>query len=64
MQQLIDQWGGRIDHTTTNHKSTRMCVLRVGAVAPGETPLSNTEINREDDKPPRNNKQMRWEKFT
>ena len=34
--------GGRIDHTTTNQKSARMCVLRVGAVAPGETPPSNT----------------------
>ena len=41
--------GGRIDHTTTNQKSVRMCVLRVGAVAPGE----------EDDEPPRINKQMR-----
>jgi hypothetical protein len=30
--------GGGIDHTTTNQKSARMCVLRVGAVAPGETP--------------------------
>jgi hypothetical protein len=29
-----------------------MCVLRVGAVAPGETPPSNTAINREDDEPP------------
>jgi hypothetical protein len=45
--------GGRIDHTTTNHKSVRMCVMRVGAVAPGETPPSNTAINREDDEPPR-----------
>ena len=43
---------GRIDHTTTNQKSARMCVLRVGAVAPGETPPSNTAINREDDEPP------------
>ena len=40
--------GGRIDHATTNQKSARMCVLRVGAVAPGETPPSNTAINRED----------------
>ena len=39
--------GGRIDHTTTtNQKSVMMCVLRVGAVAPGETPPSNTAINR------------------
>jgi hypothetical protein len=30
--------GGRIDQTTTNQKSARMCVLRVGAVGPGETP--------------------------
>ena len=51
--------GGRIDHTTTNQKSARMCVLRVGAVAPGETPPSNTSINREDDEPPRINKHMR-----
>ncbi len=29
--------GGRIDHTTTNLKSATMCVLRVGAVGPGET---------------------------
>ncbi len=29
--------GWRIDHTTTNLKSARMCVLRVGAVGPGET---------------------------
>ena len=26
--------GGRIDHTTTNQKSARMCVLRVGAAIP------------------------------
>ena len=37
--------GGRIDHTTTNKKSA-MWVLRVGTVAPGETPPSNTAINR------------------
>ncbi len=49
---------GRIDHTTINQKSARMCVLRVGAVAPGETPPSNTSINREDDEPPRINKKM------
>ncbi len=55
--------GGRIDHTTTNHKFARMCVLRVGAVAPGDTPPSNTAINREDDEPPRINKQMRWAKL-
>ena len=56
--------GGRIDHTTTNNqKSARMCVLRVGAVAPGETPPSNTAINREDDEPPRINKQMRQAKL-
>ena len=55
--------GGRIDHTTTNKKSARMCVLRVGAVAPGETPPSNTAINREDDEPPRINKQMRQAKL-
>ena len=55
--------GGRIDHTTTNQKSARMCVLRVGAVAPGETPPSNTAINREDDEPPRINKQMRQAKL-
>jgi len=55
--------GGRINHTTTNLKSARMCVLRVGAVAPGETPPSNTAINREDDEPPRINKQMRRAKF-
>ena len=54
--------GGMIDHATTNQKSARMCVLRVGAVAPGETPLSNTAINREDDEPPRINKQMRQAK--
>jgi len=40
-----------------------ICVLRVGAVAPGETPPSNTAINREDDEPPRINKQMRWAKL-
>ncbi len=40
-----------------------MCVLRVGADAPGETPLLNTAINREDDEPPRINKQMRWAKL-
>jgi hypothetical protein len=56
--------GGRIDQTTTNQKSTRMCVLRVGAVGPGETPpLSNTAINREEDEPPRINKQMRRAKL-
>jgi len=33
--------GERIDHTTTNQKSVRMCVLRVNVVAPGETPPSN-----------------------
>ncbi len=56
--------GERIDHTTTtNQKSVRMCVLRVGAVAPGETPPSNTSINREDDEPPRINKQMRRAKL-
>ena len=45
--------GGRIDHTTTNQNSARMCVLRVGAVAPDETPPSNTVIDREeDDQPP------------
>ncbi len=57
--------GGRIDHTTTNLKSARMCVLRVGAVAvaSGETPPSNTAINREDDEPPRINKQMRRAKL-
>ncbi len=42
----------RIDHTATNQMSARMCVLRVGAVAPGETPPSNTSIKREDDGPP------------
>jgi hypothetical protein len=51
--------GGRIDHTTTNQKSATMCVLRVGAVAPGLSTPSNTAINREDDEPPRINKQMR-----
>jgi hypothetical protein len=56
--------GGRIDHTTTNLKSVMICVLRVGAVAPGETPPSNTAINREDDEPPRINKQMRRAKLT
>ena len=55
--------GGRIDHTTTNQKSAMMCVLRVGAVAPGETPPSNTAINRDDDEPPRINKQMRRAKL-
>ena len=55
--------GGRIDHTTTNQKSAMMCVLRVGAVAPGETPPSNTAINREDDEPPRINKHMRRAKL-
>ena len=40
-----------------------MCVLREGAVAPGETPPSNTAINREDDEPPRINKQMRRAKL-
>jgi hypothetical protein len=40
-----------------------ICVLRVGAVAPGETPPSNTAINREDDEPPRINKQMRQAKL-
>jgi hypothetical protein len=55
--------GGRIDHTTTNKKSTRMWVLRVGTVAPGETPPSNTAINREEDEPPRINKQMRRAKM-
>ena len=50
--------GGRIDHTTTNKKSA-MWVLRVGTVAPGETPPSNTAINREEDEPPRINKLMR-----
>ncbi len=40
-----------VDHTTTNQKSAMMFVLRVGAVAPGETPPSNTAINREDDEP-------------
>ena len=54
----------RIDHTTTNQISARMCVLRVGAVAPGETPPSNTATNREDDEPPRINKQMRRAKLT
>ncbi len=56
--------GGRIDHTTTNLKYVMICVLRVGAVAPGETPPSNTAINREDDEPPRINKQMRRAKLT
>ncbi len=55
--------GGRIDQTTTNQKSAMMCVLRVGAVGPGETPPSNTAINREEDEPPQINKQMRWEKL-
>jgi hypothetical protein len=44
--------GGGIDHITTNQKSVRWCVLRVGAVAPGETPPSINAINREDDEPP------------
>ncbi len=55
--------GGRINHTTTNLKSVTMCVLRVGTVAPGETPPSNTAINKEEDKPPRINKQMRRAKL-
>ena len=55
--------GGRIDHTTTNLKSAMIYVLRVGAVAPGETPPSNTAINREDNEPPRINKQMRQAKL-
>jgi hypothetical protein len=55
--------GGRIDQTTTNQKSIRMCVLRVGAVGPGETPPSKTAINREEDEPPRINKQMRRAKL-
>ncbi len=55
--------GGRIDHSTTNLKSARMFVLRVGAVAPGKTPPSNTAINSEDDEPPRINKQMRRAKL-
>jgi hypothetical protein len=55
--------GGRIDHTTTNQKSVLMCVLRVGAVAPGSSPPSNTAINREDDEPPQINKQMRRAKL-
>ncbi len=59
MQQLREQWGGRIDQTTTNQKSARMCVLRVGADGPGETPLSNSAINREEDEPQRINKQLR-----
>ena len=63
MQQLREQWGGRIDHTTTNQKSVRMCVLRVGAVCPGETSPPNTAINREEDEPPQINKQMRWAKL-
>ena len=40
-----------------------MCVLRVGAVAPGSSLPSNTAINREDDEPPRINKQMRRAKL-
>ena len=44
--------GGRIDHITTNQKSVMWCVLRVGAVVPGETPPSNNALNREDDEPP------------
>jgi hypothetical protein len=55
--------GGRIDHTKTNLKAVMICVLRVGAVAPGETPPSNTAINREDDEPPRIIKQMRRAKL-
>jgi hypothetical protein len=55
--------GGRIGCTTTNLKSANMCVLRVGTVAPGEAPPSNTAINREDDEPPRINKQMRQAKL-
>ncbi len=55
--------GGRIDHTTTNQKSAMMFVLRVGAVAHGETPPSNTAINSEDVEPPRINKQMRRAKL-
>ena len=55
--------GRRIDHTTTNQKSMRMWVLRVGTVAPGDAPPSNTAINREDDEPPRINKQMRQAKL-
>jgi hypothetical protein len=55
--------GGRIDHTTTNQKSAMMCVLRVGAVAPGSSPPWNTAVNREDDEPPRINKQMRRAKL-
>ena len=38
-------------------------MLRVGTVAPGETPPSNTAINREEDEPPRINKQMRQAKL-
>ena len=40
-------------------------MLRVGAVAPGESPPSNTAINREDDELPlpRINKQMRRAKL-
>jgi hypothetical protein len=55
--------GGRIDHTATNQKYMRMWVLRVGTVAPGEAPPSNTAINREDDELPRINKQMRQAKL-
>jgi hypothetical protein len=55
--------GGRIDHTATNQKYMRMWVLRVGTVAPGEAPPSNTAINREEDEPPRINKQMRQAKL-
>ena len=40
-----------------------MCVLRVGAVGPSETPPLNTAINREEDEPPRIDKQMRQAKF-
>ncbi len=38
-------------------------MLRVGVVAPGETPPLNSSINREDDEPPRINKQMRRAKL-
>jgi hypothetical protein len=55
--------GRRIDYTTTDQKSMRMWVLRVGTVAPGDAPPSNTAINREDDEPPRINKQMRQAKL-
>jgi hypothetical protein len=55
--------GGRIDHTITNLKSATVCVLRVGAVGPGDTPLSNTAINREEDEPSQINKQIRRAKL-